>query len=350
MKALVTGGTGFIGRRLVRQLVAQYGPDAVACLVKTPATTLEREALEILRAQGLRLLEGDLLGRPVSAEPAPVVDVVFHLAANIDTDAPEEALRVNHEGTDRLLDWLSGVSRGTRIVYASSVAVHDRVAEPKGPIVETSPLTPRTGYGRTKLRGEEIFRERAARDGYSWTVLRLPTVYGPGQKPDGLFDQLIKRASSGSLLGRLDWPGRTSIVHVDDVAATMIELAGRPEAAGEVYCVASDESPTVGELARRIGAAIGHPVRRIGIPRLLLAPAIWIVWNRTIDAMVPASGRLAFWRLSLIISDGFWFDTTKFRRVYTKPLKNLEEGMATLQSGTGTSARTQPLQPGPLVR
>ena len=47
----------------------------------------------------------------------------------------------------RLLDWLAGVSRGTRIVYASSVAVHDRVAEPKGPIVETSPLTPRTGHG-----------------------------------------------------------------------------------------------------------------------------------------------------------------------------------------------------------
>jgi UDP-glucose 4-epimerase len=330
MRAFVTGGTGFIGRRLVRQLVARYGVDAVVCLIKPPVTPLEAEALETFRGQGLRLIEGDLMTQPVATQAPPAVDVVFHLAANIDTDAPLDALRVNHEGTDRLLDWLSVVSRGTRIVYASSVAVHDRVAAPQGPIVETSPLTPRTGYGRTKLQGEKILAERAAHDGYSWTVVRLPTVYGPGQKPDGLFDQLIKRAEGGSLLGRLDWPGRTSIVHVDDVAAAMIELAGRADAAGEVFCIASDESLTVGELARGIGAVIGRPVRPIGIPGPLLAIARGIVWNRAIAAMVPAAGRLAFWRLSLIISDGFWFDTTKFRRVYSKPLKTLQEGLRSL--------------------
>jgi UDP-glucose 4-epimerase len=332
VRALITGGTGFIGRRLVRQFVAQYGPSAVVCLVKAPVTPLEREALETFRAQGVRLIEGDLLDRPVSTEEAPAVDVVFHLAANIDTDAPEEALRVNHEGTDRLLDWLAPGSRGRRIIYSSSVAVHDRVAEPSAPIAENSPLTPRTAYGRTKLQGEMILRERASRDGYSWTILRLPTVYGPGQKPDGLFDQLMKRASGGSLLARLDWPGRTSIIHVDDVAAAMIELAGGAEAAGEVYCLASDESLTVGELARRIGTAIGHPVQGVGIPTLPLALARRIVWNRAIQSAVPSFGRLAFWRLSLIISDGFWFDTTKFRRVYTKPLKTLEEGLRSLKS------------------
>ena len=139
----------------------------------------------------------------------------------------------------------------------------------------------------------------------------------------------MKRASGGSLLARLDWPGRTSIIHVDDVAAVMIELAGGAEAADEVYCLASDESLTVGELARRIGkqSATGSG-RRIPAPPVAIARCI--VWNRTIQSTVPSSGRLAFWRLSLIISDGFWFDTTKFRRVYTKPLKNLGEGLATL--------------------
>jgi len=71
-------------------------------------------------------------------------------------DAPEQALLVNHEGTRHLLDWLRPVSRGARIVYASSVAVHDRDRPPNGPISENSPLVPRTAYGRTKLEGEKI--------------------------------------------------------------------------------------------------------------------------------------------------------------------------------------------------
>lgn len=328
MTCLVTGGTGFIGRRLVRHLVAEHGPAAVVCLIKAPSTAQERATLEWLRSSHVRLIDGDLLNHPVSAEPPPPVDVVFHLAANIDTDASEDALRVNHEGTRRLLDWLAPVSRGTRLIYASSIAVHDRAREPDGPISETSPLTPRTGYGRTKLEGEAILRDRSEPDGYSWTVLRLPTVYGPGQKPKGLFDQLITMRSDGSLLGRINWPGRTSVIHVDDVAAIMTALARLPAAAGEVYCVASDESATVGEIGKQVGAVIGRPVQAIEIPPSLLGLMRRLVWNRALQGAVPGFARLAFWRLSLLVSNGFWFDTTKFRRLYSKPLRGLEEGLA----------------------
>jgi dihydroflavonol-4-reductase len=328
MRFLVTGATGFIGRRLVRRLVTDFGADSLVCLTKSAANPLEAEALASYHAMGLRLIPGDLLDSPVSAEPPPAVDVVFHLSANIDTDANEEELIVNYEGTTSLLDWLRPVARSARIVYASSVAVHDRDRAPAGPISENSPFVPRTAYGRTKLQGERIIQQRATVDGYSWTILRLPTVYGPGQKPGGLFDKLITLASEGSLLGRIDWPGRTSIIHVDDVAAAMIELGKTPEAAGEVYCLASDESMTVGELSRGIGAVVGRPVSPIVIPRPLVAAIRSIVWNRAVQAAMPAAARVSFWRLSLIVSDGFWFDTAKFRRVYRKPLKNLEEGLA----------------------
>ena len=324
---LVTGGTGFIGRRVMLRLIADFGPASVACVTKAPVTLLEAKAVEAYRAAGVRLIDGNLLNEPVSAEPAPPADVVFHLAANIDTDAPDEALRVNHEGTRHLLDWLRPVSRGARIVYASSVAVHDRDRPPDGPISENSPLVPRTAYGRTKLEGEKIIGARIDADGYTWTTLRLPTVYGPGQKPDGLFDKLIMMASNGALLGRIDWPGRTSIIHVDDVAAAMIELGTSAEAAGAVYCLASDESPTVGELARRIGDFVGRPVDPIAIPRPLLAMLRMMVWNRALQSAIPSGARLSFWRLSLIVTDGFWFDTTKFRSAYRKPLRSLEEGL-----------------------
>lgn len=310
------------------------------CLVKPPAAPLEAAALESFRASGIRIIAGNLMDPGVSSDPAPPVDVVFHLAANIDTDAPEDFLRVNHIGTEQLLAWLQPISNGVRIVHASSVAVHDRDRQPTGPIVETSPCVARTAYGRTKLLGEEIIRRQSTADGYSWTILRLPTVYGPDQKKDGLFDKLIRLASTGALLGRIDWPGRTSIIHVDDVAAVMIELAGCPEAAGEIYCVASDEALTVGDLSRRIARVSGHPLEPIAIPGPLLSALQRLVWNRVAAGLIPHPARLAFWRLSLIVSDGFWFDTTKFRRVYTKPLKTVEQGLQEITPPARSAEKT----------
>ena len=153
------------------------------------------------------------------------------------------------------------------------------------------------------------------------------TVYG---RPEtrGLLDQLTSLTSSGALLGRIDWPGRTSIIHVDDATDIMIDLAGRPAAAGEVFCVASDESLTVGEMARTIARATGHDLRPIAIPTSLLRASRAVVWNPSVAAAMPKFARTTFWQLSLIVSDGFWMDTTKLRRVYTKPLRMLEHGLA----------------------
>jgi len=340
MRALVTGGTGFIGRRLVPRLVERAGASAVTCIVKAAASPLEAEALDRFRGLGVRLIHGDLLRRPIVDDTPPTVDAVFHLAANIDTDASEQELRVNVEGTRQLLEWLRPVSPGVRIVYASSVAVHDRVAEPQGPIVEDSPLTPRTLYGKTKLEGEEILRRRAATDGFTFTILRLPTVYGPGQKAEGLFDKLMSLASRGALLGRIDWPGRTSIVYVDDVANAMIDLAADQTAAGATYCVASDDAITVGQLARAIGEAVGHPVDPIAIPAAALGIIRSIVWSRVASQLMPRAARLSFWRLSLMVSDGFWFDASRFRRAYPKPMRSLKEGLREMFSEKGSKIST----------
>lgn len=308
-------------------LVARYGTAAVSCLVQPSSKPTEAQALADLRRTGIHVIEGDLMDPAVSAEPPPRISAVFHLAANIDTDAPEAELRVNDLGTERLLTWLGGGLRGLRIVYASSVAVTDRNGPARGPIDESTVCVPRTAYGVTKLRGEQILKDRAARDGYSYTILRLPTVYGPGGKPGGMFDRLMTLAGKGALLGRLNWPGKTSVIYVDDVAAIMLDLALRPEAANELYCVASDESPTVGEIAQRVGKIIDHPVRPIDPPGWVWSALRRLVWSRAASALMPPFARVSYWRFSLIVDDGFWFDTRKLRRVYRGPLIELDEGL-----------------------
>ena len=337
---LITGATGFLGRRLVERLLALHPPDRIVCLVKAPNGPLEADALARFRAHGVRIIDGDLDDPAVSREAAPAVDVVMHLGANIDTTVPEPELRVNDIGTENLLRWLAGVSRGIRVLYTSSVAVLDRNGPARGPLTESSPATPRTPYGLTKLRGEHIIEARAASDGFTYTILRLPTVYGPGAKPGGMFDLLFSLTARQSLASRLNWPGRTSIIHVNDAASLFIDLSQRPDAANQTYCVANPDAPTVGDLARQIGRVSGHPVRPIDLPPWLWSLIRRVIWNRIVIALVPPPARVSFWRLSLIADDGFWFDTAKLQSVWPGPLTDLDTGLREMLASRGASVRS----------
>lgn len=327
MKSLVTGGTGFIGRQLVRRLVERDGAASVTCLVKPSAKPAEAEALATFEALGVTVLRGDLLDAPVSRTPAARVDVVFHLAANIDTEAPERDHRVNDRGTGNLIAWLAPVLAGCRIVYTSSVAVIDRAGPADGPMREDAVFRPRTAYGVTKLRAERIVRERADLFGYTWTIVRLPTVYGPGEKPGGMFDLLIQAARDGSLVGRLNWPGRTSILYLDDAAAILDALARRPDASDELFMVSSGENPTVADISRAAGDAVGRPVHPIRLPPVFWRALRAIAWNPLVRRAMPQAVFVAYWRLTLIIDDGFWCDPAKLLALYNDPVVLLLEGL-----------------------
>src|SRR5436190_6740172 len=119
---LVTGATGFIGRRVVDRLLEEFGAQSLICLTKPPATPLEAEIADAYRGRGLRLIEADVRNSPLAADPPPSVSTVFHLAANVNTDASAQEACVNDLGTQHLLDWLQPAAPGMRIVYASTVA------------------------------------------------------------------------------------------------------------------------------------------------------------------------------------------------------------------------------------
>jgi nucleoside-diphosphate-sugar epimerase len=328
MRVLVTGATGFIGGHLVSRLLSDSPLSNITCLVKPPTSAKELVAVAKLKHAGVRIIEGDLNRPEVSKEPAPQSDVVFHLAANIDTSAPDEAMRVNDVGTQHLLSWLGEAVRDARVVFASSIAVLDRNKPADGPLNESSPCVPRTEYGRSKLRAEQLIKAQGESLGYRYTILRLATVYGPGAKTDGLFDRLFKLTARHSFIARLNWPGRTSIVHVDDVAAIMVAFAQAKEASNEIYCIANSEAPTVGALAEQIAHLTHEPVELIELP-----PWIWkvgrsIAWSRTVQLLGATIAQTTFWRLTLMLDDGFWFDTQKLQAIWSEPTKNLAEGLA----------------------
>ena len=183
MTVLVTGATGFIGRRLVRRLIETHGAASIVCLVKAPATPLEAEALESYRAMGMRLIDGDLLDGPC----APSRRRVSTSCSTWPRTSTRTRTRTSSSSTTRARATCSIGSRPsreargscTRARWRSTIATRLR----RRRLTNAARSCPGPRTARPSCQGEEILRGTRRADGYSWTILRLPTVYGPGRSP-----------------------------------------------------------------------------------------------------------------------------------------------------------------------
>ncbi|HLL82361.1 MAG TPA: NAD-dependent epimerase/dehydratase family protein, partial [Longimicrobium sp.] len=183
--ALITGGTGFVGGHLAAHLVRQGWK--LRALVRPTSDTAA------LRALGADLVSGDLDAADAIAAAADGADTVFHLAGA--TTAPSEAAfrRANTQGTRNVV---SGVLRAgakpRRLVYASSYAACGPAVDGRPRRIGETPA-PISAYGRSKLDGEAEARA-AEGQGVEVVVLRVPAVYGPGDRASFLpLFKLVKR-------------------------------------------------------------------------------------------------------------------------------------------------------------
>jgi nucleoside-diphosphate-sugar epimerase len=321
MRALVTGGTGFLGSFLVRRWAERYGAESVVCLVPPQGNPAETATREAFGSEGILCVEGDLRRVPVADDLNSPFDVVFHLAAATDTSWPEERLApINVQGTANLLASLKGTMKGKRVVFTSTSAAVDRVSRPRGrPLTETSPCRPRTPYGRTKLAAEKILREWCAAEQAEYTIARLTTLYGPGVRT-GLIPVLSEGIQMGKLTARLNWPGRTSLLFVEDAVRTLLFLAECPQVADETFFLSSGEALRVGDIVREIA----NRLEPRGKPRRLPG---WLWWLVRRTAWMPGLRRAVPWRLLHILDDGLWCDSAKVRRLCPFDFVQLSEGL-----------------------
>lgn len=233
MRAIVTGGAGFIGSHLVDALVARG--DAVT--VVDDLSTGRRENLDGALAAGARftqldVVDGEALALLVAeAEP----EAIFHLAAQIDVRAsvadPARDARVNVEGTVNVLEAArrSGVER---VVLSSTGGAIYGEAE-RVPTAEDAPTRPLSPYGQAKQSAEGYAALYASLHGVPAVVLRYANVYGPRQDPLG------EGGVIAIFCGRFEAGGHPTVfgsgeqtrdyVHVDDVVrANLLALTADP--------------------------------------------------------------------------------------------------------------------------
>lgn len=248
---LVTGGTGFTGRHLVRRLLARG--DSVRVLARSrdrASETLPREADVVV---------GDIAD-PASLDRAIADrDLVFHLAASFrEAGIPDSRYREVHvDGTKMLLERAhrEGVSR---FVHCSTIGVHGHISKP--PADESAPKRPGDIYQQTKSEGERTALEYHAETGLPVTVARPASIYGPG---DMRLLKLFRMVAKGRFLMLGSGNVGFHTVYVDDLVDGFLLLAEREEAVGETFILAGERSVPLKELVRLIAEAVGvEPPRR----------------------------------------------------------------------------------------
>ncbi len=221
-RALITGATGFIGSHLVDHLRGE-GWD-LTCWCRPESRT------DRLEGQGVRLVRGNLDELDRLTRAAAGQDYIFHLAARIHSASREVYERSNHVFTRNLVQAaLEAGSELKRFVYVSSIAAAGP-SEPGKTKTEEQDSSPRTEYGRTKLRGEEAVKEAGA--DLPYTIIRPPNVYGPGQKETELLMRLIRRRVVPVL--RSSDPA-TTLVYVEDLNRGTVQAALAPEGLRETF-------------------------------------------------------------------------------------------------------------------
>jgi len=273
MKVVITGGTGFIGRRLAQRLLqrgAIAGPDgrerAIDELVLFDVAAPEPP---IPPNDRVKLVTGD------SAYPATVQELidettgtVFHLAAVVSGQAEADTdigYRVNLDGTRAVLEACRALGTRPRLVFASSLAVYG--GEMPAAISDDTPLTPQTSYGTQKAIGELLVNDYSRKGYIDGRAIRLPTIVVRPGRPN--------RAASTWVSSLFREP-----------------LSGLP-----VVCPVTRQSVMACLSPRRLIAAIETlhdlPAERLGSSRSVLLPGISASVDEMVDALRRVGGAAA---------------------------------------------------------
>jgi UDP-glucose 4-epimerase len=253
---LVTGGAGFVGSRIVRELVARGSRVTVLDDFSTGT-------LELLPPEGtFRLVRGSVTDLNALREAGAGATVILHAAArNIiaSTANPYDDFETNVRGTLNVLTF-ARETNPARVVYCSSASVYGNPVHL--PINEDDPVSTLSPYSVSKLAGENYGRAFYESYDLPTTALRYSNVYGPHQSPGNPYCGVVSRFIAAALEGRPlsihgDGEQTRDFTFVDDVVDATLRAATSPRAEGLVFNVATGIETSVRRLAELVLEATG---------------------------------------------------------------------------------------------
>ena len=259
MKVLVTGVTGFTGGHLARYLIG--AGDTVRVLARQP----DRVPADL--RDRVEIVAGDLTRADDLRRAATGCEVVYNIAALYrEAGLPAETYRaVNARAVATLIE-VAADAGVRRVVHCSTVGVHGDVEHP--PANEDAPLRPGDVYQETKVEGERLARETAARTGLEVVIARPTGIYGPGDRR--LF-KMFGQIARGRFVMLGSGTNYYHLTYVEDLCAGFRLCGTVPGVGGRTYILGGGEVTTLADLVRVTSEIAGRSRGPVRLP-------VWPVW------------------------------------------------------------------------
>jgi nucleoside-diphosphate-sugar epimerase len=258
MKALVTGASGFVGRRVVEALRGQG----------TPVRALFHRAAAVTEAsqKGVEVQVGDVCEPGVLEEAAAEVEVVYHCAAAVGPAYSQREIHdINLTGVRRLLEAMKRRGDGRAVIFTSVNVLGTRHLENAA---EDVPCR-RSGDASAdvKIEIEALTQEYVQRQGVDAVILRPGLIYGPGDQHN--LPQMAKALRRGKFVFLGSRDNIAPIVYIDDVVEAVLAAGRTPAARGRIYHITDGSRTTIGQFVERLAELLGCPVPRKVLPYIV---------------------------------------------------------------------------------
>ena len=268
-RVVVTGANGFVGRALCAEAVARG----------TAVRGITRSTCD-LPAGVNNLVIGSFDASTDWRDKLIDSEVIVHLAARVHVmqdvaaDPLVEFRRVNVQGTLNLARQAAAAGV-RRFVFVSSIKVNGESTTKNLSFCADDIAAPVDPYGISKMEAEQGLREIALQTGMEVVIIRPPLVYGPGVKAN--FAAMMRWLRHGVPLPLGAIHNQRSLVALDNLVDLIITCIFHPAAANHTFLVSDGEDVSTTELLRRMGKAMGCPVRLVPLPASMLKLAAAVV-------------------------------------------------------------------------
>lgn len=325
---IITGATGFVGRHLIPQIVKVFPKNQILCLVRNKNSDFELEGRKIITKHGISTKYVDLATNYGLNDLPKNPSLIIHLAA--ETDTSKRNHDVNDLGVKNLYKVFHRLGPKTHFIHISTMISVVGRNSCKNPINESSKDYPTNEYTRTKVKGEEYLIDKCKKDKFQLTIIRPNTIYGKNVRRNSLFDMVKSMIQKKSIITRINWPGKSSLIHVDDVVKTILFFSKRKAHPGdpEKYLLCA-ENLSISDISKILHKKMHIKYRPINLPRWF-----WQLVSKlrllTVYFEKPLGANLYnyLWRSSIIIDDVVWCNTNKINKVFKnwKPILFTEKG------------------------